>query len=349
MAEDVKVKNIEREEWDFNPSENMESDYKACPDDELFECFEYEYSRTWVSNGNSVKDVAQKTPFLKSFYKLCGDNFPVVPWLKIPENTRAAILKQHRKGSPSYPPLFRCGLNALDGREDGVVDAIGFGDQGLVHVTAMPFVFSWHYSNGELIEAFKQWLDENEPKATDDCKVKQPGKDERGTVRKALKALGAMRLLENGGFKRAMQHSAGKRRSQEKHPLYGKAPSWTRAKKQAESIMEAWGNPILALFARQPTLEMVLLPYQSRNNAKHRGKKALAQWMAERVPLQVARRFLTMSVETATERMSWVCRFQDDVVARSLGKAQRSENWEEMLMAESRGRSAIKLPSVPLP
>ena len=331
----IKPQDILREEWDFNPSENKDSDFRACSDDELYDCFEYEYSRAWIFNGRTLKDVIQKSSSLKKFYKLCAKHFPLTPWLKIPAETRTAILAQHRKDSPPFPPLFRCGLAALETTTDGLVDAIGFGEQGLVHVTAMPFVFSWHYSNGEIVAAFKQWLDENEPKASDDCKVKKPGKDERATVRKALKALGAMRLLKNREYKAAVKLSKiGRGNAQ---GLFAeKASVWRAAEKRADRIIKAWATPIQKQFTCNHDLEARLLSQLSKENAKDCGKKPLAKWIAERVPLRVARRFLTMSQDTAEERMSWVCKVPVDERAQQVAKAQRFDNWEEMLMAKRR-------------
>jgi hypothetical protein len=332
---DKNFEKLLREEWDFNPSENKDSNFRACSDDELYDCFEYEYSRAWIFNGGTLKGVVQNSSSLKRFYKLCAAHFPLTPWLKIPSEARAAILSRHRKDAPSYPPLFRCGLTALNRTADGLVDAIGFGEQGLVHVTAMPFVFSWHYSNGELVEAFKQWLEENEPKASDDCKVKKPGKDERATVRKALKALGAMRLLKNREYKSAVKHSKiGRGNAQ---GLFAeKASVWRAAEKQADRIIKAWATPIQKQFTCNENLEARLLSQLSKENAKDCGRKPLEKWIAERAPLQVARRFLTMSRDKAEERMSWICRFPVDEAAQDVAKARRVDHWEEQLMAKRR-------------
>lgn len=331
---EIYFEKFSREEWDFNPSENRDTRF-GVSDDELYDCFEYEFSREWLFNGGTVNAICQKSSSLKRFYKLCAKHFPSTPWLKIPAETRAAILTQHRKDSPSFPPLFRCGLAALDTTTDGLVDAIGFGEQGLVHVTAMPFVFSWHYPNGEIVAAFEKWLDENEPKASDHCKVKKPGKDERASVRKALKALGAMRLLKAGDYKSAVKRSKiGRGNAQE---LFAeKASVWNSAAKQADRIIKAWATPIQDLFDRNINLEVHLSSQLSKENAKDCGNEALATWMAERAPLPVARRFLTMSQEKAEERMSWVCRFPVDERAQHVAKARRIDNWEEALISKRR-------------
>ena len=169
--------------------------------------------------------------------------FPLTPWLQIDSSERKRRLAD-----------FVCGLKPLKLAPlapvvKGSSTCLGapsvsfkFFDD-LIAVELVEFTISWAFTDAEILERFAAWLKATrttpEPEKRLGKKLTQPD-----VLRVRLRELGAKRLLENITLKKADAHTKKLllKETGENISLHGTSRSWLRAKKNAEALLDAFGE-----------------------------------------------------------------------------------------------------------
>ena len=222
---------IPRSEWDFS----------KVPVDQLEACFAWEYAREWelLRSGSPLEAIPSKpssggkNPDYEQ-YQADPDRWvgcvraDVIadfrdrlntPWQELPSDIRAEMT-QRRGECPGLVELepksweFQAGFR-LGGRQR---------EQTLFKTVA--FRIDWDHNDKRLISEFAAWLQKNREK---------PPKEQRGRNRRDdLNMLGGMRLLHRLRLEDAIVETV--RALGE--PLYGKRPSWARARQSALKVFQ---------------------------------------------------------------------------------------------------------------
>lgn len=331
---------IVREDWDFCLSaeerKKDDTDYKGCSEEELFDCFEYEFSRTAFHAKNLRKrDIEGTSPRQKAFYRQFREYFPATPWLKIPESIRRAKRAELEQAYPTSKPVFRVPPGVLGDGPSDVQNVFGVGPGGFRHITVLLFAISWENSNAEIVASFKAWLAQFEPTKTGACKVKQPGKDEYSALRTALKKLGAWRVLNLcGTIPDAERLTQSQRRGiavQDSNPLglYTTPSTWKSAHRNAQAIIDAWVSPTRSLIQRSGSSLAELQRHLSPANRPSFSQLDPLEWLQQQLSLPWSRRLLTLSAEKLVERLQWAFFYPRDTVIDGFNKARKETHWEE--------------------
>ena len=237
----------EREDWDFEcrPSQGGKPKYPGCPDNELRDCYEYEYSRELALRHQGHDPKADKhDKRLSRFYELFADEFPHVPWLQIDSTVRKKRLLELEAGWPAMPPFSPVTLDGLtrDGELRNELEWVQVASENHM-VTVLPVQIAWQHSNDAIIEAFSTWLEENRPMQFFP-KVNPQGSGEKKVIRGAIKALGAYRLLRNRSRREASVYSSEQRGGKNDSLYsYNADGPWSEAKKLTTQIVAAWDRP----------------------------------------------------------------------------------------------------------
>jgi hypothetical protein len=178
---EVRSKIVESEVRDEKPPKHLV--------DQLAELYDAEYDLEEIETGGGEMGVPHITTL--SQY-LVND----VPWLLVPEKDREHAIEsafQHRGidyGSPAFHRVVPCITFAK--REDG-----SLGEVPDVSIPReMRILINWHYSDSELLKAFRKWLPDNRPPKHKD-QAKNSGRGRDPSYYAALKYLAAMRLVHH--------------------------------------------------------------------------------------------------------------------------------------------------------
>jgi len=241
---DPQSQNISREEWDFS----------RVPFSQLEACFAWEFAREceWivdgcvrdlipsetirVNTGNEKRGEYEYEEIENPDYEdylfrpddfvgcICGhmiaDNCYKLdtPWQSLSADVRDELIKS---GTPEVIGVMELTPRGYDFR-------VAFGlepdRESKAWFDSAAFRINWDQSDKRLLQDFAAWLKSKRGK---------PAKETRGRNRKdALNMLGAMRLLHHMPLEEAIiltTRTLGE-------PLYGKRPSWERARKSALEI-----------------------------------------------------------------------------------------------------------------
>ena len=227
--EGVKQK-LDRYEWDFS----------ECPEDEVFQCYLYEYARTSEEfclhyeilrkKGSSEGFVDFGNGFCLSFN--CPE-FPSTPWLKIPKSLRKTrvyrpFIFTQRALTPAHPhqPLQ---FNPDTGEE------------------VLKLEICWLATKGQIAREFEQWVDTMlerrshqilEAATKRETPASPSGRQQPNKLGKdRLKALTAYRLYASGMSYTEASNLTMTHDPRGDHALYGNAPAWSRAKGTAQEIL----------------------------------------------------------------------------------------------------------------
>lgn len=227
----------------------------GCPDEQIFDCYEYEYSREMVlSQGTTLKSLVEiQDKRLNAFYKLFQENFPGTPWLDIPADVRSESLRALAQVWPSVPAFEAVPIEKLqqDGEIKNELEWVQIEYENN-QVTVLPVQIGWHHSDDEILNAFKAWISTYRP-AKMVPSAEGRGKDERSSIKRALKELGAYRLLRTLSAKEASELTL-KARGATEGAMYASAKGWSQAKKNAKDLLNKWLQPS----AHLPDLKMEL-------------------------------------------------------------------------------------------
>jgi hypothetical protein len=228
--------------WNFEPL--AENQTGVCSSQELFDCYEYEYSRQVVLSGRSKQDVIfdEDDKRLVEFYKLFAQDFPKTPWLQIPPNDRGARLWALEKAFPISLPFDAVPVKELK-KDNEIKDELEWSqiEYDNQEFTVLPIKIGWQHSDDEIIQSFSSFIKQFRPSPALIPRTGKAGKDERSSIKKSLKELGALRLLASMTAREAMEFT-GKLRGQESSCLYASDKGWSEAKKNANKILKAWLN-----------------------------------------------------------------------------------------------------------
>jgi len=250
---DWKCAKLEREDWDFS----------KCFDDEVQDCFDYEFAReskeaiSYIERGRAParrktfenlfrliwedrpEYVGEKTPptLPAGLFSFCPE-WPDEPYLSINRQERKRRLKA-MGGTSTADEIGRdlCKLSGLE-MVRGYCE-LGGTIQSIKHEWQWyaGFEIDWRLSNEEMIRSFKDWLNDNRPshiKPIKDSKVGAGSPQRR--MRADLKALGAFRLMrKHGTWLKA--HNASFDDVTKKGLLAYSPSAWTRAKQRAASLI----------------------------------------------------------------------------------------------------------------
>jgi hypothetical protein len=230
--------------------------------------------------------------------------------------------------------VFRVSPNIFEGPSGKVFDLIAQSDEGLVHVTVLPFVFTWHHKNEEIITAFEKWLVINQPRKRKDCIRLKKGKNWTDAIRKALKGLGALKLTDYyGSVDEALVASS---MNGARPFLYGASGmvdedarrSWRAGAAVAKKIVQAWNSPVASLLDQHPEWRMELEGKMSPGNLKDRGQRELGLWMQFRT-LPVCRAVLPLKAPKQKERLGWICEYESGDNLRQIAQLTRNGHWQD--------------------
>lgn len=240
MSEGTPIQSLDRLEWDFS----------KVPDAQLEVCFAWEYAREWdgLTEGYAIQDIppetinvviaedeleAQPNPEYEEF-EFDPDNWVGciqagtlmshtssldTPWMKLPANVRMRIFQN---ATPEAIGLLELAPTSFEFKSAFRVET----KYGNPWFKAAAFRINWDQSDKRLLADFAAWLKENRQKSAKE----QRGRDRRGD----LNMLGAMRLLHRMPLEDAIIETT--RALGE--PLYGKRPSWERARKSALRVFQ---------------------------------------------------------------------------------------------------------------
>lgn len=231
---------LARSEWDFS----------RVPKAQLEVCFAWEYAREWagMTEGYAVEIVPTQTvsvavsedeweeqpnPEYEQF-ESDADNWIGclqagslmdyserlgTPWMDLPIGIRTKIFQN---ATPEAIGLIELAPGNFEFNA-----AFGLDKRfGKAWFKAAAFRINWDQSDKRLLSDFAAWLKENRQK---------PAKEQRGRDRRGdLNMLGAMRLLHHMPLEDAIIETT--RALGE--PLYGKRPSWERARKGALRVFQ---------------------------------------------------------------------------------------------------------------
>lgn len=209
---------LRREEWDFSQVAKAE----------LEDCFLWECARecgalikTTVIRDSRVIDGVTIEPKIKSTGALSEKKqgrlqalaltFDLAidqPWQLIPQPKRSLICGDQSAG---IRPASSASVKLREQMEEQ-------GSAGLDDAPHFAFSINWNESDNQLIVEFARWLQGNRPF--------DPRENRGSTTRDKLKMIGAMRLMHHYPFPEAFELTV----SVLKFPLYGKRPSWERAR-----------------------------------------------------------------------------------------------------------------------
>lgn len=219
---------IPRSEWDFS----------KVPYEQLEACFAWEYGREWelLRHGSPQEMIPPKTnggtknPEYEKYqadperwvgciraealleYRKQLDT----PWQELPMESRMDIMFSDTSGSLV---LVECKYTQMD---QGELARKELGSR----FRTVAFELNWDQSDKRLIADFAAWVRKNR---------ERPAKEQRGRNRRDdLNMLGAMRLLHHLRLEEAVIETT--RAMGE--PLYGKRPSWERARKAALQVFQ---------------------------------------------------------------------------------------------------------------
>lgn len=231
---------IARHEWDFS----------KVPKAQLEVCFAWEYAREWdgLTEGYALECVPKETisvlveedeyseesnPEFEHFESdpdnwigcIQADSLREyashlrTPWMDLPIWTRSMIFQS---ATPEAIGMIELTPGSFDFKR-----AFGLDERfGKAWFKASAFRINWDQSDKRLLSDFAAWLKENRQK---------PAKEQRGRDRRGdLNMLGAMRLLHHMSLEDAIIETT--RALGE--PLYGKRPSWERARKGALRVFQ---------------------------------------------------------------------------------------------------------------
>ena len=211
---------IPRTEWDFS----------KVPYDQLDACFAWEFGREWklLRHGSSMDMVpVKKSPDYEKYkadpeqWVGCGRAAALVefremldtPWQELPKDVRVRVMKCGTSDS----------IVLVEIKADTESEA---GEKESPRLKLVTFQMNWDHNDKRLLSEFAAWLRESREK---------PAKEQRGRNRRDdLNMLGAMRLLHHLRLEDAVvetTRAAGE-------PLYGKRPSWERARKCALKVFQ---------------------------------------------------------------------------------------------------------------
>jgi hypothetical protein len=242
---------LPKEEWDFS----------TCPNDELFECWFYEFTRQIPAVRAAVLKWRGKSATYEGLIARSGGQYkallfaatfhyqpewPLKPYLSISASERQRRRRllfpdsnQRAMGLSLNPSValynltesyglcqltnqFRKSISA-HGRPFAYRD--GMDDEPPMGELAL-LEINWNSSDKQLLAAFREWLKIHRPKGTPVCPVLEGGKSYPKQERADLKALGAYRLL---------RAAAGDlSRLSEQEQLYQEQAAWIKARTRAK-------------------------------------------------------------------------------------------------------------------
>jgi hypothetical protein len=230
-----------------------EWDFSNIPDAQLDVCFAWEYAREWdtLRHGFKSEVVPRETITVNwgnhdefepedkanpdyEEYERDPDSWVgcikaglltnymsslYVPWQDLPKHLRARMFQY---GTPEAVGLLEIAPRTY---EFNTAFMLG-GKLGNPAFSGAAFRINWDQSDTRLLADFASWLKD---------KRQKPAKEQRGRERRGdLNMLGAMRLLHHMPLEEAIIETT--RALGE--PLYGKRPSWERARKSALRVFQ---------------------------------------------------------------------------------------------------------------
>ena len=242
------------------PLSETEWNFKNCPDEEVRDCFHYEFNREipevreWITKwrndteGTDFDALESSLTFDRmaelvsrldvpdvSWFPIYPE-WPEKPFLSIPDKERRA--RRHRLGSePASQLSWRLYPSTKATRRGLPIDweriADGFENSGMWPVAALeenawiaPFKIDWEHSDKQLSEAFGSWLKRYRPDTIKQRKSKTGGGSELREMRADLKALGAFRQRVQRTFEDVQSQSQ-----------YSDQSAWLKAARKAEAII----------------------------------------------------------------------------------------------------------------
>jgi hypothetical protein len=242
------------------PLSETEWNFKNCPDEEVRDCFYYEFHREipevreWITKwrndteGTDFEALESSLTFDRmaelgnrldlpdvSWFPIYPE-WPEKPFLSIPDKERRA--RRHRLDpEPASRLSWRLYPSTEATRRGLPIDweriADAFENSGMWPVAAVeenawiaPFKIDWEHSDKQLSEAFDSWLKTCRPDTIKQRKSKTGGGSELREMRADLKALGAFRQRAQRTFEDVQSQSQ-----------YSDQSAWLKAARKAEAII----------------------------------------------------------------------------------------------------------------
>ena len=194
---------------------NEEWDFSGCPEDEIFDCWVYEFAREYFRRHKTVPEAYHM------FFPVSAD-FPNTPYLCTsrvnPSEEDVKLVSEWLDKHPEVRP------------EPPVSIGSGKADHNL------RLKIDWRYSDTRLIPWIRKILKEERPHGP----VQRKGRPEFGVLETDLKCLGAFRLLKIAGLK-AMEAAEYTRNVLEEE-LYVESTNWSEAVSRVDSLVENFAS-----------------------------------------------------------------------------------------------------------
>lgn len=231
------------------PLDQFEWDFRSLVDDEASACRDYEYARQLpqvlqdaqaLRQGQNLSQIAGLLKQLAEMDRIAGiqsssaaaylsEDFPVIPWLRIPPERRRAILQSlPQPAARTFHPIAEHDLKKFERSED---ELELLGDDVPIDYYAV-VKLEWNRSDRELKADFARFLAHRTSPHT-----KHGG---RTSPRDALNALGAYRLRQHYGTAERAIEALQKIRSVA--PLYTDERSLRNAARNARQIISGLQN-----------------------------------------------------------------------------------------------------------
>ncbi len=205
-------------------------DFSKLPQEEQEVCFAWEYAREWEllrhrlitmpPTGGAEREAFEADPdawlgCVQAKMLLSHLDKLETPWQDLSKSVRTAILEEAGSGRAGLEPM-KPGAEELEALRGGDSESAG----------VAVFRVNWEQSDKRLLADFARWLKEERT---------SPAREQRGRNRRDdLNMLGAMRQLNCLRLEEAIIETT--RALGE--PLYGKRPSWERARKTALRVFQ---------------------------------------------------------------------------------------------------------------
>ena len=201
---------------------NEEWDFSGCPEDKLFDCWVYEFSREYHRRHGKIPDIWH-------IMFPDGADFPTTPYLKLTRTTQSEEIELSEEDRERIGEYFQKHPKTISPSSD-------------------TFTINWRYSDRALVECFKLLLKDQRPMPP------AQGKGRPKELVSDLKQLGAFRLLKLAKLSvaQAMKHSEINRKGVIEIPIYVNHGEWSKASTSIENIMVGFPEKLAKITQLKP-------------------------------------------------------------------------------------------------
>jgi hypothetical protein len=201
---------------------NEEWDFSGCPEDEIFDCWVYEFAREYHRRHGKI-------PGIWRIWFPIGADFPHTPYLNVSRANPSEEVIVNEEDRKRFSEYFEKHPETVSPSGD-------------------TFTINWQHSDRALVECFKRLLKDKRPRppAQGKGRPKELGAD--------LKRLGAFRLLKTANLSttQAMDYSASHRKGAINIPLYVNHADWSKASATIENTMAGFLEEMAKLTKLKP-------------------------------------------------------------------------------------------------